>query len=291
MPSGTPAPVSHISDTARWVATYRAMESERSDALFRDPYARKLAGTRGEEIVQSMKRGRQLAWPMIVRTAVMDELILQAVNRDGVDAVLNLAAGLDTRAYRLPLPRALRWTDVDLPDMLSYKEAQLAGEQPSCTLELAKVDLTDADARQALFGRVAGAVTQALVVTEGLLVYLTPEQVADLVRDLHAQSPFRWWLIDLASPRLLKMLQRTWGKQLSAGNSPMIFAPAEGTAFFESLGWREAEFRSTLPESVRLNRTMRFGHFWHWLSHFYPKRMQEAMRRMSGFVLLERTQS
>ncbi len=103
------------------------MESERSDALFRDLYARKLAGTCGEEIVRSMKRGRQLVWPMIVRTAVMDELILRAVNRDGVEAVLNLAAGLDTHAYRLPLPRALRWTDVDLPDMLSYKEEQLAG--------------------------------------------------------------------------------------------------------------------------------------------------------------------
>ena len=82
---------------------------------------------------------------MIVRTAVMDELILRAVNRDGVEAVLNLAAGLDTHAYRLALPRALRWTDVDLPDMLSYNEEQLAGEQPSCALELAKVDLTDAD--------------------------------------------------------------------------------------------------------------------------------------------------
>ena len=65
----------------------------------------------------------------------------------------------------------------------------------------------------------------------------------------------------------------------------MIFAPAQGTAFFESLGWREAEFRSTFPESVRLNRTMRFGHFWHWLSHFYPRKMQQEMRRMSGFVL------
>src|SRR6267143_6553964 len=101
-----------ISDTARWVAIYRAMESERPDALFHDPYARRLAGPRGEEIVRHMPKGRAMAWPMIVRTAVMDELIARAVERDGVHTVVNLAAGLDTRPYRLALPAKLRWVDV-----------------------------------------------------------------------------------------------------------------------------------------------------------------------------------
>lgn len=77
MPASTP--ITHVSDTARWVAIYRAMESERSDALFRDPYARRLGGARGEEIVRAMPRGRAMAWPMVVRTAVMDELIVRAV--------------------------------------------------------------------------------------------------------------------------------------------------------------------------------------------------------------------
>ncbi len=73
--------IEHVSDTARWVALYRAMESERPDPLFHDPYARRLAGERGERILASMQRGRTWAWPMIVRTAVMDELILRAVAR------------------------------------------------------------------------------------------------------------------------------------------------------------------------------------------------------------------
>src|ERR1700756_898451 len=97
----TTGPIAHVSDTARWVALYRAMESERPDALFRDPYARRLAGERGGQILQSMRRGRTWAWPMIVRTAVMDEVILRAVTRYGADTVLNLAAGLDTRPFRL----------------------------------------------------------------------------------------------------------------------------------------------------------------------------------------------
>src|SRR2546428_7566791 len=153
MPVNTP--VSHVSDTARWVAMYRAMESERPDALFRDPYARKLAGEDGATILNAMPKGRQFAWPMIVRTALMDELILRTITRDGADTVLNLAARLDARPYRLPLPGTLHWIDADFPAMLSHKEQQLAGERPHCKLEFAKVDLTSSGARGALFARVA----------------------------------------------------------------------------------------------------------------------------------------
>src|SRR5207302_1890134 len=167
------AAIEHVSDTARWVALYRAMESERPDALFRDPYARKLAGERGERIVASMRRGRAWAWPMIVRTAVLDELILRAIERDGVDTVLNLAAGLDTRPYRLPLPPALRWIEADFPDVIAYKQGQLNPERPVCVLERVGIDLTDAGRRRALFARIGTAARQALVVSEGLLIYLT----------------------------------------------------------------------------------------------------------------------
>ncbi len=284
-------PISHVSDTALWVAMYRAMETDRPDAVFRDPYARRLAGERGEAIVRALPRGREFAWPMIVRTAVMDEVILRVVEHDGVDTIVNLASGLDTRAYRLPLPPGVRWVDVDLPAMSAYKQAQLAGERAACTLEYAAADLTDRAARRALLARIGASARggRALVVTEGLLVYLTAEQVADLATDLHAQPAVRWWLIDLASPRLLEMLRRSWGVQLSAGNAPMQFAPAEGTAFFAPLGWREAEFRSTGEEAHRLKREMRHAWLWRFIGRLMPKRRQEEFRRMAGIVLLERT--
>ena len=84
--------IEHISDTARWVAMYRAMESERPDALFHDPYARRLAGVKGDEIVNTIRQGRSMAWAMIVRTQVFDEIIMGELRTDGIDLVLNLAA-------------------------------------------------------------------------------------------------------------------------------------------------------------------------------------------------------
>lgn len=279
------SPISHVSDTARWVATYRAMESARPDAIFRDPYAARLAGLEGEAIVATMAQGKQLAWPMIVRTAVMDEIIQREVAA-GTDGVLNLAVGLDARAYRLPLPAALRWYDVDLPGIMEYRTTHLAGEHPACALESVTLDLTDRASRRQLFQRVAAACRRVLVVSEGLLVYLTSEQVAELSQDLSANPTFTGWLTDLASPRLLRMLKRTWGQQLS--KAPMLFGPAEGTAFFAPFGWDEAEFRSTFEEAIRLKRTMRFAKVWQFLGRLNSKKKRKELQRMSGIVLMKR---
>jgi methyltransferase (TIGR00027 family) len=280
--------ISHVSDTARWVAMYRALESERPDALFRDPHARHLAGPQGEAILRAIPKGLEFAWPMVVRTAVMDEIILRVVAVERVDTVLNLAAGLDARPHRLDLPPSLNWFEADLAPVLDEKERALAGEPTVCHLDRLRVDLTDAAARRAALARAAAGATSGLVVTEGLLVYLTPEEVSDLARDLWAEPAFRFWLIDLSSPRLVRMLQRTWGKTLESGGAPMRFAPAEGTAFFSPLGWSEAEFRSTFEESIRLRRTMRFAGFFQLLQRLSSRRKREEIRRMSGIVLLQR---
>ena len=279
--------ISRVSDTARWVAMYRAMESERPDALFRDPYARKLAGPEGPAILEALPKARkQFAWPMIVRTAVLDEFILEAVHRDGADTVLNLAAGLDARPYRLSLPASLTWIEVDLPPMLAYKREQLVNEQPRCRVDQAPVDLTDAAARRGLFARVGAEGRKVLIITEGLLVYLSREQVAELARDLAAVPSLRWWVLDIVGPEILKRLQKMWGTQLEA--APLQFGPAEMTAFFEPFGWRERAFRSTFMESLRLKRSVRFATFWALMIRLSPAKRREKMSRMAGFALLER---
>jgi methyltransferase (TIGR00027 family) len=225
---------------------------------------------------------------MVVRTAVMDEIILRLVRQEGVDTVLNLAAGLDARPYRLDLPAALHWTDVDLQGILSYKEAALAGEQPRCRVEFVHTDLTDQVARRALFQRIGAQAKRALVLSEGLLVYLKPEAVTSLARDLSAQPTFRWWLIDLASPALLQFLSRTWGNQLRSGNAPMLFAPAEGTAFFAPTGWVEAEYHPILDAALRLRRAPRISWVWRLLGLFASRKRRAEFKRFSGIVLLKR---
>src|SRR2546430_8617035 len=75
------------------MAVYRARETERADAAFRDPYARALAGERGERIAISMPFFEEHAWAAVARTQLFDRFVKRLVQH-GVDLILNLAAGL-----------------------------------------------------------------------------------------------------------------------------------------------------------------------------------------------------
>jgi methyltransferase (TIGR00027 family) len=263
--------VTHISDTALWVAAYRARESKRPDAIFRDPLAERLAGERGHQIANDLGHGNRFSWPIIVRTKLIDELVLTSI-AEGADRVVNLAAGLDTRPYRLDLPADLTWIEADLPDITSEKERLLQNEKPVCRLLREKVDLADAAARGAMLDRALGGAKRALVITEGLLVYLEPAQVQAIGRDLYARSAIAWWMIDLASPRILAMMKQSFGHQLSDG-AQMKFAPADGVAFFRPLGWNAREIRSFFREAVRLRRAPWYMRAFSFLPDGNPERL------------------
>ncbi len=255
--------IRNISDTARWVAVYRARESERPDAVFRDPFARRLAGERGEQIAKSMPLGGDTSWPMVARTYLIDELIRTEIAR-GVDAVINLAAGLDTRPYRMQLPSSLPWVEVDLPEILSHKEEILRGEKPACVLERIRLDLADVAARRELFEQLGRRAKRALVLTEGLLTYLSAEEVASLAQDLAAPASFHSWILDMASPALLRTLQKRQASNLKQA-APFKFAPEEGPKFFVKYGWNPTEVRSLLKTAARIHRLPLFLLPFSWL--------------------------
>ena len=243
--------VRDISDTATWAAHYRAIESARPDALFRDPQAARLAGERGARIAAAESDPQAWAWTM--RTLLFDEL-LRAELASGTDLVVNLAAGLDARPYRMELPAALRWVEVDLPAPLDYKEAILAGEAPRCRLERVRADLADATARRQLFVRLAGESRRAVVLTEGLLIYLDAADVGALAADLAAVPAIQGWLLDLQSPGLVEMVRKQMGEKVAAGGAAFRFGPAEGPAFFNRYGWRPLAVRSLFKTAARFRR-------------------------------------
>lgn len=282
-----------VSDTALWVAYYRAMESERPDAHFRDPYARRLAGERGERIVENLRQGRRMSWVMVLRTVCIDELISKLVSQ-GVDMVINLAAGLDTRPYRMDLPPALNWIEVDFPEIISYKQESLQKETPRCHLERVTLDLANIEGRRQLLARInsssaSSAASKAIVLTEGLLSYLRPEEVAALARDLHEQPRFHYWITDLASPAIVERTRKYWGKHLSSANAPIHFGPAEGPEFFRPSGWKLLEFRDFLDESRRLKREMPLAWMMRVSERLFPKQFAKMRQKWrSGVVLMER---
>jgi methyltransferase (TIGR00027 family) len=247
-------PVESVADTALLTAFCRALESERPDAVFRDPYARRLAGPRGEQLLRRFSGGTLTAAGCAVRTSILDSLIVKTLREDAVDTVVNLGAGLDTRPYRLALSPSIAWMEVDHPAVLAYKAKILEPYFPACALESVPLDIADVGARQSFLARVGASASRVLVVTEGLLVYMTPDAVAALASDLHKWPPFQWWLTDLVSSRALTLMQSRYCESPNSGNVSLRFAPAAGPEFFQPYGWETAEFHSCLQEGQRLNR-------------------------------------
>lgn len=276
--------IRNVSDTARWVAVFRAIESELPDAVFKDPFARRLAGERGEQIAEAIPFSGKHLWSWTARTWLIDRLILQEV-RQGTDMVINLAAGLDARPYRMELPPSLQWIEVDLPEIVSYKEEVLGEETPVCLLQRVPLDLADADARRELFAQLGGRVRKAMVVCEGLLIYLTEPEVGALARDLATPPSFQRWVMDLASPKLLRALRKKMGQQLDRGNAVLKFAPEEGPDFFIPYGWKPLEVCSLLKTGLQLNRLP----FWMRIFAWLERPGFKASSPWSGICLFGRT--
>jgi methyltransferase (TIGR00027 family) len=272
--------ISHVSDTARWVATYRAVESKRPDALFHDHLADRLAGDRGRAIVAAVPRAMRNGWWLVARTKVIDDVIDEAIG-DGCDKVLNLAAGLDTRPYRLTLPSDFAWVEADLPDLLAEKEQALADQTPHCQLTRHAVDLADPVARNTFLDEELAGVNKALVLTEGLLMYLEERDVRAL-STAFTRPEVAWWMLDFAGPGLQKRLnKRTRGMLDSA---PLKFAAENGVAFFEDLGWRVLELESVFTAAHRFNRLPRWMRPLAWLPQPDPR--QPGSNTYSGVVRL-----
>ena len=277
----------NVSDTALWVASYRATESERPDALFRDPWARRLAGERGAALGSTIRSRRDVEWAVVVRTALFDEVVTERVAA-GADAVLNLAAGLDTRPYRLGLPASLLWVEVDLPGIFDYKEEVLDGERPTCRLERVRLDLSRPGARRELLADVAGRCREVLVLSEGLMLYLGAEDATGLAADLHGAGSFRWWLMDLDSPRLLRFMEHRWGQAFERAGAPLRFAPEEGADYFRPFGWRLAREYSFMEECHRLRRGPTLGPLWRLFGDYLPVTWRYEILRLATASLLER---
>ncbi|HMD78337.1 MAG TPA: SAM-dependent methyltransferase [Terracidiphilus sp.] len=245
--------IRNISDTALLAVVYRARETERQDALFHDPFARRLAGKRGDQIADSMPFSDRNTWAWVVRTYMYDQFIAEQCQQ-GVDMVVNLGAGLDTRPYRMALPATLQWIEVDLPGILSYKDEILASERPACALERVGLDLFDVTARRKLFAQLGGRAAKCLIFTEGFIIYFSADQVRALAEDLAAPATFQRWILDLSSPGLLRLLQKNMNISLSEGVSSLQFGPEEGPEFFVPCGWKPVDVRSPLKTAARLKR-------------------------------------
>jgi methyltransferase (TIGR00027 family) len=281
--------VEHISDTAFWVAHYRAIENARPDALFRDPFAERLAGERGRNIALNMPMGQMTSWVVSMRTCIIDAFILDAI-AGGVDTVINVGSGLDARPFRMGLPANLTWVDADFPAVIEYKRGILVRDTPQCQLQWAAVDLTQRTERQRLLTGVAATAGKIVILTEGVVPYLKEEDVADLAKDLRSLPAICQWVTDYSSHAMVERRKQSPLSQ-KMKSAPFQFNPTDWVEFFAKQGWKLKTMRYFGDEARARRRPAPFPLKIRLMMHvigFIRPHLRDQFRKSSGFMLLER---
>lgn len=281
------AAITNVTDTASWVAALRADEGRRNDAAFRDALASILAGERGKKIARSFPQSALVAWAVVIRTSAIDRLIGEAIH-GGVDTVVNLGAGLDTRPYRMELPSRTRWIEIDFPDLINFKDSALRAHTPVCGVERIGMNLLDRAARNELFAVWGSQAAKTLLIAEGVIPYLSNDDVASLARDVMAVPAFHSWILDFDNAGNRK-LPKSWAKRLQA--APFLFQVDDWFKFFETCSWHPRKVITSAEESERLGRPYPFAFPLGLLMHALPRDVRRRILSASGAVLLEKSGS
>jgi methyltransferase (TIGR00027 family) len=196
--------IRHVSDTALMVAACRAHETGLEDAFVRDPFAARLAGERGFAILAGLPHANVVRVGLAVRTRFVDELLLEALRQYPITTVLSVGCGLDARPWRMDLRPDLRWIEIDFASVLDYKDQAMSGEAPRCRRERLTLDVNDRAQRRALYEGAGSA--PALMITEGLLMYLAAATVEALAAESHSHSGVAHWISDITTSAFSKVL-------------------------------------------------------------------------------------
>ncbi len=169
-----------------------------------------------------------------------------------MDQLVILAAGLDTRAFRLPLPPDLVLFELDRPEVLDFKAARLEERNATsrCRRVPIPVDLTGdwtAALQEGGFDRQRSAVW----LVEGLTLYLTGDQVRHLLGTLSGLAVAGSWLLtDAVSESFLVSAQLGGFLAMMAANgSPFQFGTDDPAGLMAAHGWTSQVTRFGEPDA------------------------------------------
>lgn len=239
-----------LAATSRWTAGVRALESARPDGLFKDPWAAALAGPEGVEWAQ--QRPADKTSTIALRTRYFDDFLQRTMQETPIRQVVLMAAGLDTRAYRLPWPEGTTLYELDQPDVLRYKDGVLAdaGAWPACARRVIGQDLAGPWAA-ALLDAGFTPPEPSLWLLEGFLFYLPSARVTSILEELNPlASPESWLGFDINNSAMLTHpLTRAWVEMQAASGAPWIGTLDEPVEFLAGLGWKAALTQAGQPDA------------------------------------------
>lgn len=176
-----------VERTALLTAALRAAETKRADRLYADPYAARLVGNVGPELLAEVRAatfppGAPRTLPSTpdynaIRTRFLDDLLTRAAREPAMNQIVLAPAGMDSRAYRLDWPERVRYFEVDRPAVLDHKAKRLAGVAPRVDHRTVATDLTADGWEDDLVAAGYDPAAPSTWLLEGLLYYIPEPDV------------------------------------------------------------------------------------------------------------------
>jgi methyltransferase (TIGR00027 family) len=239
-----------LASTAHWTAAVRAREHTRPDRLIDDPWAAALAGQEGAEWIA--KRSEDSTVPIVLRTRYFDDFLARITQQDGIRQVVLLAAGLDTRAFRLTWPAGTRLFELDQPAVLEHKEQVMhnAGAQPACERKVIAMDLTSSW-EAALVDAGCDPLQPSGWLLEGFLFYLPNDRVTQILDQVTSlAAPGSWLGFDIVNAITLTFpLTRPWIEMQAAAGAPWLGTMEDPAGFVAERGWLASLSQAGQPDA------------------------------------------
>jgi methyltransferase (TIGR00027 family) len=218
--------------TAFYCSALRSKDAASAKPVCGDSLAAKFID---DETLARLRRALSIRGPAatnVARHRIIDDIARNALAKDSSCRIILLGAGLDTRAFRL---RGGRWWEFDDAALLSFKEARLPAQTAPNALTRTPADFSRAELRDYLTP-LAGE-DQALVVLEGVSMYLTAETLAKTAATIRALLPRALIVCDLMSPRFRERFCGSLRRELGRLGAHFVPYSTHPRFAFEAAGY------------------------------------------------------
>jgi len=227
-----------LASTAFWTAGVRARETRREDCLINDPWAAALAGKQGEEWLK--QHPEESTIPIVLRTRFFDDFLQRVTDQYGIRQIVLLAAGLDTRAFRLHWPEGTQFFELDQPAVLNFKEKVLhsLGARPACERRIIGKDLTE-PWKDVLIANGFDPQERSGWLLEGFLFYLPVETITRLIDEVTSLvAPGSWLGFDIINQAVLTSpWTKPWVEMQAQWGAPWIGTLEDPEGTLAARGW------------------------------------------------------
>lgn len=184
-----------VARTALYCCVIRADDAASPRPVCGDTFASRFLDDTIRRDLAPLLRQKYPAASNVARHRLIDDLVREALATNPHRRIILLGAGLDTRAFRLA---GGNWFELDDPGLLAFKEARLpAADAPNPLTRIPVSFATDTPGRY--LPALAGD-DEALVILEGVSMYLSDAAIADLAAALKSALPRATLICDLMSP-------------------------------------------------------------------------------------------